>query len=875
MEFTHTCLNLCVRWLACGVLLTSLQSVWAAPVPQQDTLPTSDSPQAFIAPVLEINGPVGQTVMVYVRYYQDGTATRTVGIRHTVDQPNEAIPLDIGVEGIRIWLVNPSRETITLSVRDGDRQLGAEQGGGPAALELAIGSVPAEDAFQVPRVLLNAAEQNIVHRFVQVLRGESSRELLADPPLARIDWPTLDAFAAYARTHFGTPGAQADDLDGWLSWEGELGTRILHGRLEFPAQPQARFSLVVVRHRIIHITFEGLELPDDWFVRPVDASTYIGQAERLTYLLATGRAERALAMFSPSYRDGVELADIQGLVARLKAKYGQDVRQVEFKQTVVGAYDFDLQTRPFYVDHAVQFESDKRCICRVTFMFPCNAKRIARGHLALVDFSETWPSASPELAAMARQAIEQLAVAAQSLAQPDSAVPSLDSLPWSPQLESIVDAAQRDEILCNCLRFLGPMTQSVDWDLWYGNADLPYPFLEGNIEFERAAALVRIDLLDDGMLGITILADRLADSTLRAVAPAPSVREHSRNFWNALIGGDIAAAHDRLAEPFARQLPLERLQGLRDASGITSATHRIANIFIDAPMISNRRQRLFPVMVAACGVIEFEAAAPITVLTEYGLPAGTPELFDFSTEVEARYPAADDHSPQALVAALADPSGESLLGLLAPPDRAQAVPELTRGFLGKLRAAAEAFPVDLVPPVRVMHVYRPGAFQKRIGGVMAGGSTEFPFTAHFEFDALKALQVEIPGATGFLDQVDMPAVLQRVVPRTVNYLVTGTRQEWSHVLVAGLQTPETLQRLEKIQAEWRGLWGEYRATRIESMAIDADANGATVDARIEFSGGVIRTRLDFEIDIFTARLSGIAPLPQASPSSAPVPGEAP
>ncbi len=848
--------------LALSVVVGSMAiGGWAAsPIPLQDADPPATP--SFVAPELDIDGPAGQTVMVYVRYYRAGQPARTVGIRHTIDDPREKIPLDLGLEGIRIWLVNPSHEKIALTVRDGDRQLGFREGTGPAALELSVGRVPREDAFRVPRVLLDRGEQEIVHKFVQVLRGDTSRPLLAAPPLARVDWPTLDAFAAYVRTHFGTPGPDADDLDGWLSWEGEIGTRILHGRIEFPSQPEARFSLVVLRDRVIQVEHEGLDLPDDWFLRPADASGYVGRAERLTYLLATGRTEPALAMFSPSYREGLKLTDIQGLVDRLKAGYGQDVRRVEFKQTVVGGYDFEVQARPFYVDHAVQFESDKRCICRVTFMFPCSAERIARGHLAMVHFSETWPSASPELAALARRTMEQIDTTARSSAPTGAAPTSMAHLPWSPQIEPIVDAPLRDRILNDCMRYLGPVDLPIDWDLWSGNADLPYPFLEGHVQFAHGAARVRIDLLDDGVLGITILSDRWGDSTLRAVSNGEAVRQHARQFWTELASGDIEAAHSRLAEPFARQLTLAHLGELVDRSGIGSTAQRGVQVFLDGPMISNRPQRLFPVMVATCGVLEIESAPPLTVLNEYRIDAGVAELFDFSSEVEALYPVADQETPQRLVDALADVSGEALFRWLDPADRAMVVPAITRGFLAKLHASTGAKPSAVIPPAKVIHAYHLGKLQKRVRCRMACGRTEVPLAAQFEFDALKALQIDIPDATGFLDAVDMPAVIDREVPRAVAGLANGDRREWSRLLVPDLQTPETLDRLEKIQAEWRGLMGEYQSVAIESVTIDADANTVQVDVRIQFSKGYVRAQLDFDVDIFAARLAGIAPLPR-------------
>ena len=56
--------------------------------------------------------------------------------------------------------------------------------------------------------------------------------------------------------------------------------------------------------------------------------------------------------------------------------------------------------------------------------------------------------------------------------------------------------------------------------------------------------------------------------------------------------------------------------------------------------------------------------------------------------------------------------------------------------------------------------------------------------------------------------------------------------------------------------------GEYQSVAIESVTIDADANTVQVDVRIQFSKGYVRAQLDFDVDIFAARLAGIAPLPR-------------
>ncbi|GIX00509.1 MAG: hypothetical protein KatS3mg111_3841 [Pirellulaceae bacterium] len=846
----------------CGWLLVGLAGIQCPRAGQAQELA---EPPSSAAPEVEIIGPPKQMVMVFIRYYRDGnnpTTAKTVGIRHQIESPPARIALEFGTEAARVWVVNPSRQPVHCRLLLDNRVAAEASATGPAAMQVAVGDCPEEPTFRIPRVLLNATEVRWLQQVIECLEGKSSEGLLVAPPLGRVDWPTFDAFTQVVRQRWGQPLPEAYELDGWLSWDGALGTRVLHGSIPLSNHQALRVTLIRSGGKLLDIIPEEVDLPDDWFAGPTSIEPYRLPGELMVYSLLTGDTNKAMELFSPSYRQDIDLEELRSLAGRLRDKYGGDIRQLRFKRSVVGPYDFDIRSRPLWLDYVVEFESDRRCLARVTFMFPCHAHRIARGHLAAVDFAETWQSAAPQRFELARTAVEAI-IAASQVEDQQERRSLLTNIPWSRQLALVQDRADATTTICNVLDRTGKIDAEVDWDLWYGDALGGYPFLAGELKAGEQSIVLRVEVLDDGILGVSFHGPTLADSTLLDVHHDRDCRQHFQEFWRRLLSGEVDAAHAMLARSFQDQVAPTKLRELRDAMPLPPAEH-LQRIEVDPVGLSNRLDRVFPVMITVTGAAYFDGHPPLTLLAEYRIAEDqTIGLYDFTTAFQLRTPVRDHGAIEKLAKALEDSSGDQLIGMLAPADRERVMPPLTQAFLRELHGNLGPSLALSTHRRRVERIYESGQRTESMEGVIqsADGHHEALLSATLLWDHLQGFQVVSPQPLRSLRHIDPALLVEQVMKRTAKALLNGNREELQYLLVPELRDAETLQKLEKIRAEWIGVHGPWQSYQVEHFVVDDEHNTLTATVRWQFENGTVRSRLDFLADAFAVHLHTLQPLP--------------
>ncbi|MCR9293184.1 MAG: hypothetical protein NXI32_10725 [bacterium] len=812
------------------------------------------SQELLINPRLSLEGPEQQLVYVYVRYFDDLQLTKTVTRRLPITADNQDYQLEFGHGGMRILVEVPTKQPVRVVLRDDDRKVLDATSDGIGMIELGYGTFPEDDAYQPDRVLLNEQEREFVQKVLERMNQGDTRDLVSSSLVANIEWQTLDAFCQSLQNYLGEMDASSQELDGWLSWQGNLGARVLAGPCQY-ASGRCLMRLSVIDGLLFDLEVESEAIPEDWFAGPVSSDEYVDSAEELAMRLVGGirpeNVEATRRLFAAQFRQSVTSEDLLELSATLAEKYGSPPQSIRFLASNLDPWKPGQAYRDYRIFHLLQMPEARACISETTIAFSSVGNRIGRGNLATVQITEAWPSAQPEEAASALAFLKAIG-GQDNIADlfHEDIVPLLDTTGLKDSMDELFGQ-------------VGSIDVEPQLEMWEANQQANRTTAQGQVQFDRGRLTVRLDFSDKQLVGALISGPTLAWQSTQYIAEADRVEAIAAKFWESLLTGRAAEAHQLLAQKFREQFSLEDFASLLKNSDFAEP-QSIERFHTDQVLISTRQDRPLAAMVSVYQLVELADGTLQPLRAEFARTDEAWELLNFNSDFQASFAGRQPHPGfEAFLASIQNGNQDQLLELLQPQLAESVQPQVLQAFLSKLRILID--PAFVPEQQRCWHDYRLGTRWEQLTTELKSKSGEsIPVLAVFQLNQLASFRIQAEEMGAFVAEVSDWSCFDELVLNAIREWMAGNTQAASQFFSASLQNAELENQLNEIKSTLLVSHGAFQEAWVSSRSVSRESNRVLCWVTLRFERGRVPLRVGLQVDALGGRIDSLAPL-EATP----------
>ncbi len=816
-----------LSWLGCMLILPS--RLWAQDLP--------------IDPQLLLVGPAGQEVAVAASYYDDGQLTKTVAMRLKIRQ-GKTEPLEFGHAGLQLAITVPTAQPVTMVLMNGEEELSRLSVKSVGVARLKHGDVGDQPPPIPPRALPDVSEKQVIERFMQCLQSAEARELVSTSPMANIEWETLNAYLRTLQLELGPVVEAMSSPDGWLSWEGRLGARVLSKRLQLE-HGQCQISLMIVDNRLVDVEVDSPEMPDDWFDGPSSIDNYRQRSARLSKLVFEGKVGRVREMLAPPYRKEISDAELQQLSQHLRAQLGSDIQKIDFKGSKLHGGDEQAERPVLSVFHGITLDTDRRCISEVKFVFTSGRNRIGLGELASIDVREAFQSAAPELAQIAGETLRIVD------GQRD---PELDRL-WHPSCRAVLDSKAIEQRLQGLPNDMTGIEVDVDWDRWQAGRNESFAWARGPVSAAGGEVLMRVSFVDDQLFGFALESGNSVLSTFEHVAESDEIAEITGSFWRAIYEDELATAHALLAQGFQQQMPLDAFRELVQSSGLRAVGDKLVVRPVNVRLVSHPQRPALILTASYCDLlVGDQTLGSVRCILKQRESEAIWEVIDFSQDFDDQYVTVDRQLVAQLGVALQSGQPSALRALQSKPDQQLGSPELAAAFLRRLHHVAGDIQVPDESLLR--RSYEAGRRNDRITCRLHSAAGSIPLTAEFRYGRLASFQLDLDGFGGFLSELNDTSVLEQAGLRFVD--------QWHSeagsclpLMVRELRSESVQNRLRILRGKLVQAAGAYQGSRVLEVSLSNDSQQAQLQVESRYERRTVRIQLELSVNALAALISAV------------------
>ncbi len=806
----------------------------------------------FTEPSLKFTGPPQQTLLVAVRYYDHDQLVKTVTSRIEIGQATQ--PLEPGHDGLRAFVVVATQQLVTVSVVAGANEVSVGRSESPQIIELAAGDVPPRDDFIPPRAFLDATETEFARRFLDCVQAASTADIVSPLPIANIQWQTLDAYCEVLNDELGQLAQRERELDGWLSWDGNLGVRVISGIADFE-QGRCRFTLMALQQELVDVLVESHDMPSDWFDGPSSLEIYIQQSEQLLRTLLSGDPASAHELFSARFREQISTEELTKLSHELQDQFGHEVASIRFIDSSLSALDFQTRTKRLSTRLLVALASGKSGLATVHFIFPCGANIIGRGELASVHMRETWVSAYPQQLPLAKQAILPL-LALISAQQPEQAASAL--LPvahFHRGLQENLSPQRLAELVSEIRQHKLELGTEVDWEQWTFQSLGANVSASGRVVTNKGPIDIQADFCEDQLLGLTFLGDTLAASTHDALQGVDATVEVADKFWRAVCANDFVSAHALLSENLQVTLPLEDFEAIVLPSGLGGSVP-LTSIELDSIRVSRRLDRKSTIAFDSYAIAQLADGSYVPLQCELGKSVDKFAVQSFSSSFAATFPADDFAKGKEVLAALFSGDPQNVIALAHPSEHEQFAPEILRAFQANLqkRISTQQFSDQAAS----FHIYANGNRSERVKAMLASPSGDVAVEAVFEFGYLKAFYFGSPELEDFASELKSIESLEVLNNQFIEgWLKHDGVSSMTDDMVIELRDDRTAAQLKLKRDRLYAEQGVFLQSQLLRWTVTDIPGEVELFNRLEFAQGSVTVSITFRLDAIRGWISGL------------------
>ena len=794
-------------------------------------------------PQLKLAGPDGQLVYVIVRYHDPNQPARTVHMRLKVGHQPQS--LEFGHAATRVIVFVPCKQAVTATLLDGEDVLAQTTAADNMYGEMEHGDV--EDSYEPPRFELNDQELGFAKEFLSGISEAEMRSSVANSGLENIQPQTLQAYCNAMQKHLGELKLDSE-LDGWFSWEGKLGTRVVAGTGEFE-NGSCEFQLVFSQGKLLDVLVSSEQMPDDWFQGPSDLREFARRAEELVRLMFSVEADsgtRAQRYFEGRYRENTTVQQVQQLQKKLQEKYGSKIESIQHLDSFLAPFLPDAKHRSWDLFQLVDFGGEQ-CIAQTTFDFSSRSDFVGYGKLASINFRPSWPSVAPVQAKLVQEFLTTCHEGEIDLTWFHPAVKDLcDEAILLVRLEQIAERFEHWAV--------------PELATWSADSQGEYSYARGKLKTNQGQVDVQFDFIGDQLLGVTLLSQEAAWSTLDCMRDPNAVGRVAHAFWSRIFSGDFYDAHSKLQDEFKEQLPRQRLEQVVGDSDFSTKSLRRLKV-LDR-VFTQRVDRSFPAIVSVYLVASFTDGSQQALRCELVQDQGKWKIVDFNSDFEARLIGVSDLPKlKHLLETLQEGDSGALTELMAPRLREVVELPLLEAFLTHLNSIEEfsVASAENKQPQRNILEYVGGRRFESGEGQLRRQNSQAKLKATFEFEKLVGMVITDPKIAEWSSSIDPEHFSQRAETVIHSWLKAGESALMPHLsleLRAREASGPRKAELSAIAGGWTLSIGSVEAVNAQSVQI-SDKQTAEVLLDLKFTNGNARLRVSFQFDIFTSRIADI------------------
>jgi len=292
----------------------------------------------------------------------------------------------------------------------------------------------------------------------------------------------------------------------------------------------------------------------------------------------SGTGKQAQMYFEGRYRNNTSLQQVQQLQKKLQEKYGSEIRTIQQLDSFLAPFAPDAKQRSWDLYQLVDF-GEEQCIAQTTFDFSSRSNFVGNGKLASINFRPSWPSVAPQQAKLAQ---EFLASCHEGEVDLSWFHPALKDLCDQEKLQS-----RLEQIADRCEQWSVPELAT-----WSADSRGEYSYARGKLKTNQGPVDAQFDFIGDQLLGVTLLSQEAAWSSLDCIRDPSAAGRVAHAFWSRIFSGDFYDAHSKLQEEFKEQLPRQRLEQVVTDSHFSAKTLRRLTVFDQ--VFTQRVDRSFP-----------------------------------------------------------------------------------------------------------------------------------------------------------------------------------------------------------------------------------------------------------------------------------------
>ncbi len=203
---------------------------------------------------------------------------------------------------------------------------------------------------------------------------------------------------------------------------------------------------------------------------------------------------------------------------------------------------------------------------------------------------------------------------------------------------------------------------------------------------ECPQVMVQANYVGGKLLGLTLVADNYAASTLDLISEHSQTVDLGKRFWTQVLNADVAVAHAMLAPGFQAQLPVTDMKKLLANAGLDQRA-ALMSVECDVLRIADRDARALPVMLIGYYNCHFVDGSQVCFSCEFTIPtedSGAPAITNFETAHSASFPIASQALADKFTKAFLDGDVDAVVALTPPETAADIDPAILRAFHGRL-----------------------------------------------------------------------------------------------------------------------------------------------------------------------------------------------
>ena len=770
---------------------------------------------------LQVTGPANQWVSVAVRYFT-GTKQQTQWTsnqqRLKLEGGKGVLKLQQNAAGYAVDVYSPIAREIELQLKRGDKVLAGRKTSIIGHSNLRHGLMGSLQNLRASEIALKARQRDEVREVLAAFDRGDTEQFVSEAEFSNIDWPTLNAMAELTRVILGR---RDDQLEGWVQWPGKKGSTVFSGVMAYQ-RGNADTVLVLLGGKVVDFVIKSDSLPKSWHTGEAAITEYSRRGEQLLRLIFDGDVEEAHKIFSYRVAKQITVEKLIPLSQQISARYGNSIKSVQLRdhrfEDVKQRGDKKLM---LYFD--VVTDRDVVCDARVEIYLDQVNGTVARGHFSAFNVKQKGPEVPPD-------ARKRFGAVVTALLQGNSE-PLVSQLPES--LKPYVDDQQLVEELDRWQEHFGPLQQPIPWSRWTDTDGKKGA--QGPAVLASGEATIRIDFGKNNLLGVTVIGDSYAGSTLGCVIENEAMSQHAVRFWRHMFSKQVDQAYDMLPDLFQKQLTREKFHKL--SLGLKRINVDLADVEVRSIRINTKPKRVSPGMIEVICNLRFANNGYEAVKSEYHVGDGDKfSLYTFNTEFSQEFPVRfGDHTD--FLHAIASGNSQRLIDLFHPSHNSEIDQQAVQALMQEIRRQWGGLDTSSIDGIAIRSFNHASDEITKVSAMLPFDNATVPAEWTYVYGHVKSFHFNSPDVAAFPKNITDTSEYRSRSQQMFQHWFGGDPREAIKLLMPDLHNQNSFSEMVQTRKKINKELGEIQSIAFQEESWLESTNSLKLSFLLTFSKG--------------------------------------